>query len=1216
METSNKDLQKSMRKRNIDNCNEELLKLVARGSAVICEILRLKDYIPEPFWNKAEEKNYKDIIFDYTLLKGNNYTKFDDKLKSDEELSEKDENFQINHNDVISRFFSLFLSIYQYIEDWKTFVKQVNEGKFVQHTIDTILSNKNIRPLFCESVFSVGIMLLLVDKLIPGQIREKLIISYYRYNGKATIAHFNEIFKLFERTGYLPVSPLTEEKEEVKPKKYPVEYFKRCNLDVEIIKKINGTIIGNDIYEQQLVYPTTNEYKSVTFSQQASLLVVNLFFTPDTLEKEKKTLYDIISKHFYDNCIISLYMGYTIDINEYWKDFKAANNSLDFNKKNYSMKDTIKENVKKIKELDDKIKRYLNEGVMTEESVLNQIEVLLNIMRDSNVLLRYFILQRNITKKSSRDLFNEKLNNKDLINLLLDLSQFEYLVTTMFQNLVFNKETMWDNDKNTCIQKLSELISYYSGNTVFSTNKLEEYSNYFEDISKKINMLDPKNPTKVGNRIAKIKDMISNVKNLSNIYESANAKENLSIINEKLNHMLLLANVKKNYLISISKISDFSYAWIYIHDYKKELQDLLRQDSKNVLLLRATFLKLASILNFPLVRLFEINSEDIESVTEYYSGELVKFVKDILQVIPHRVFELMNVVYTTFCNQFKEMPNRILKKELKDYSQIEDRFKLAKAVHGISMITKGILMMEKTLMGVIEIDPKVILEEGIRTELLKVLGDAFHKHIDFGTGDKIDLKKKLNLLCNDLNALKRSFMYIQDYVNLNGSKIWSEEMHRLINFYVELEANKFLSKKIKNINDKYENLKYKIPSYPPLKNSPESYTFLGRMTRYILNLTDPKNSTFCPSNSTWYEKEKLDKEIFGLSLLYKLKNALGIEGFQGLGRLLGYLNFQNLIKLQPFFSGKLFTDCLNSLSVINKNFGSPFVTSEINPKLEEDLLNNMRKFNTKVTDFIMDSILKIGQIEYMRKLHNYILSENSLIDCSVLNTEMKSLDIMNLVIVKNDIKINFQEDEANPNPENNAQTQDHKKTMTDLDKYYNNLLSFLEDFGYIDTEHTFFQNLNTLQHLPIILAITAFIYIKKYFEYDRDKMTITKKMDQNFDMYYYTLGMYCILYQMGKKNIVSFISMVTEILRFKLVKAQKKPHKFDLKDIKKETNANASGENNPVITKHIPLLLFVLHELADNCGISLDYFEMNLNNYLMFKNVATHVKVEPPKKKK
>ena len=73
---------------------------------------------------------------------------------------------------------------------------------------------------------------------------------------------------------------------------------------------------------------------------------------------------------------------------------------------------------------------------------------------------------------------------------------------------------------------------------------------------------------------------------------------------------------------------------------------------------------------------------------------------------------------------------------------------------------------------------------------------------------------------------------------------------------------------------------------------------------------------------------------------------------------------------------------------------------------------------------------------------------------------------------------------------------------------------------------------------------------------------------------------------------------------------------MELKDIKKEMNSNASGENIPIITKHISLLLFVLHELADNCDISLDYFDINLNNYLMFKNVANYIKVEPPKKKK
>ena len=1215
MESTEDDTKKRQkRSQNIDLCAQEILKLVARGSAVICEILRLKDYIPEPFSFRNQDKQYKDIIQDFSLLKGNNLDKLEDKFKQDRELMDRDEDFRINNIEVIERFFSLFLSIYQYITDWKTLIKQIKENKFLPHTIDTILANKKIRPLMCESVFSAGVMLILVDRLIPGPTREKLIMSYYRYKGQSTIPNFMDVFKLFERTGYLPPQPLTDEKEEVRPKKYPVEYFKRCELDLDVINKINGTIIGNDIYDQQLVYPTTNEYKTVAFSQQASLLLITLFFTPETLEKDRKNMYDIVSKHFHDHLVISMYMGYTIDISEYWKDFKTASSALNFNKNNNSMKDAINDNIKKVKELDDKIKGYLNEGVMTEESVLNQIENLLNIMRDSNVVLRFFILQRNITKKSIRETFNDKLNNKDLINLLLDLSQFEYLVKTMFQNLVFNKEAMWNNDKSICTQKLSELISFYSGNSAFSANiKLESYSNFCEDLNNKINKLDIKNP-KTGMRIGKLKDKIASNIGLANFKESVIAKENLRIVDKKLDHMLMLVNVKRNYLISISKISDFSYAWIYIQDYKKEMQDLLRQDSKNVLLLRATFLKLASILNFPLVRLFEIDSEDIESVTNYYSGELVKFVKDILQVIPARVFELMNVVYTTFCADFKDLPNLILKKDLKDFSQVEQRYKLAQAVHGISMITKGILMMEKTLMGVIEVDPKVILEEGIRAELLKVLASAFHKHIDFGPGDKIDLPKKLNVLITDIFALKKSFIYIQDYINLNGSKIWSEEMHRLINFYVEIEANKFLSKKIKDLNDKYENLKYKIPSYPPLKNSPDSYTFLGRITRYILKLTDAKTATFCPFNSTWYEKDKLDKEIFGIKYLYKIKKALGIEGFQGLGRLLGYLNFQNLVKLQPFFTSKVFTDSTVALGKINKQFGSPFIVNELNPNLEDDLLQMMRKYNVEITDSLMESILKIGQIEYLRKLQNYILSENSSIECSILDSEMKSMDIINLLIVKNDIKVTFQSDAANQAQENNVQD---KNKIPNLELYYNNLCSFLEDFGYIDTEHTFFQNLNSLNYMPTILAITAFNYIKKYYDYDKKKMTITKKkIKENFDMRYYTHGMYCILYQMGKKNIVTFISMVSEILRYKLINQKKGEQKIDIKDIKKEANASISGENNPEITKHIPLLLLMLHELTDNCGISLDYFEMNLNNYLMFKNIGKYNMIEPPKKKK
>jgi len=99
------------------------------------------------------------------------------------------------------------------------------------------------------------------------------------------------------------------------------------------------------------------------------------------------------------------------------------------------------------------------------------------------------------------------------------------------------------------------------------------------------------------------------------IGEIANARENIKLIKEKLDQMLLIVNFKKNYLISISKISDILFAWISIHEYSKEMQRILQRNSKNVLLLSAAFLKIVSTLNFPLVHLHEIDNDDINSVT-------------------------------------------------------------------------------------------------------------------------------------------------------------------------------------------------------------------------------------------------------------------------------------------------------------------------------------------------------------------------------------------------------------------------------------------------------------------------------------------------------------------------------------------------------------------------------------------------------------------------
>ena len=48
--------------------NKELLK-IGWGSTIICEILHLKDFIPEQYSNKNVEKLYKDILFDFSIFK-------------------------------------------------------------------------------------------------------------------------------------------------------------------------------------------------------------------------------------------------------------------------------------------------------------------------------------------------------------------------------------------------------------------------------------------------------------------------------------------------------------------------------------------------------------------------------------------------------------------------------------------------------------------------------------------------------------------------------------------------------------------------------------------------------------------------------------------------------------------------------------------------------------------------------------------------------------------------------------------------------------------------------------------------------------------------------------------------------------------------------------------------------------------------------------------
>lgn len=79
-------------------------------------------------------------------------------------------------------------------------------------------------------------------------------------------------------------------------------------------------------------YPQA-KYRSFALANQSSMLFVLLFFMPDVLNRAKSTMREIVDKHFYNCWVIPFYLGYIVDLTEWWKPYKAAkaalNNILD-----------------------------------------------------------------------------------------------------------------------------------------------------------------------------------------------------------------------------------------------------------------------------------------------------------------------------------------------------------------------------------------------------------------------------------------------------------------------------------------------------------------------------------------------------------------------------------------------------------------------------------------------------------------------------------------------------------------------------------------------------------------------------------------------------------------------------------------------------------------------------------------------------------------------
>ncbi|XP_053393927.1 WASH complex subunit 5-like isoform X1 [Mercenaria mercenaria] len=1101
-----------------NQCGQNALRLASRGNAIIAELLRLSDFIPSVFRLETQQDlaRYGELIADFSYFKSADY--FENKIETKTELQDLDEEFRENHIEILTRFYQAFSSVHKYVTDLNRFLEDLNEGVYIQQTLESVLLNNDGKQLMCEILFLYGVMLLIIDMKIEGTIRERMMVSYYRYSAQKASAgdsNIDDVLKLLRSTGYSSAAGAK------RPPNYPESYFARVPVDDEFINMVIGRLRSDDIYNQIASYPLP-EHRSTALATQASMLYILLYFDPEILSNQPAKMREIVDKHFPDNWVISVYMGITVNLLDAWSPYKAAvtalNNTLDqSNVRELSIKYSTK-----VTKLHPVLEKYLKEGVLVEEFILDSIPKLLNVMRDSNVTLRWLMLHTCVLSPSAeankrckllRDqvLSDSKYNPLAVFQLLLNTAQFEFRLKEMFKQMLEEKKNKWEVYKKEGTERIQELSDVFSGTKPLTrVEKNENLQAWFAEMAKQIDSLNYNDSTSAGRKIVQLIQALEEVQEFHQLESNLQVRQFLADTRKYLHQMIRTINIKEEVLIAIEIVADLSYAWEIIDSYTGYMQQGIKEDPTLVIKLRATFLKLSSALELPCLRINQAQSSDLMSVSQYYSGELVAYVRKVLQIIPQTMFSKLAKIIQLMTSQIREVPTRLEKDKMKEYAQLDERYQVAKLTHSISVFTEGIMMMKTTLVGIIKIDPKQLLEDGIRKELVQQVAWALHNTLQFNPKAKVnELMPRLHSLGEQMDGFRRSFEYIQDYVNIYGLKIWQEEVSRIINYNVEQECNSFLRTKVQDWESVYQSTAIPIPRFRPVD---ESVNFIGRLAREVIRITDPRAAAYIDSMKAWYDI-KTKQEIVNKTVFSKIQRAVGTFGLSGLDRLLCFMivkelqSFNRQLERQVFRTKDrswllMLEDLSKALTPVDSIVGAP-----------QKYYGAYVSKSTKLWPPYFDIMLKVGHIQLLRKQIAHELNTLCKFDSNNLACSLQTLN--NALMT--DIEAHYA-DPTKPYPK------EENPLMYELTGY-------LEAAGFHNPLMKIYITTKPVPHVPVFIFMLVISHISKLTYNKTIGGLVCKKPQDPLDAPPFVIGCITLLKQFHVDNTDRFIALMGQYVR-------------------------------------------------------------------------------------
>lgn len=203
------------------------------------------------------------------------------------------------------------------------------------------MENEEGCQLIVEALVLHGILLLLLEHRLEGDLREKLVVAYTRCKGTSDLPNFEIICTLCRAlppqpqsafssiSSFAPFfqSPMVPTLSTMFTMTRPEELFAHLPLPKAVVSTVIGRLRADDIHHQIRHYPNP-EHRWAALNSQAGFIFVLLYHFPDILQNDTSAMQEIVEKFFKDNWVIPIYMGFSVDLSFAWDKHKAAKSCI------------------------------------------------------------------------------------------------------------------------------------------------------------------------------------------------------------------------------------------------------------------------------------------------------------------------------------------------------------------------------------------------------------------------------------------------------------------------------------------------------------------------------------------------------------------------------------------------------------------------------------------------------------------------------------------------------------------------------------------------------------------------------------------------------------------------------------------------------------------------------------------------------------------------